>query len=757
MSPEHRHLRDPSRLPFPSHRSLVHMVAVIQVIDNMHRGEQQHRQTLNNISEDWSEEGITPDLTDFPDDLPLIQLRGSSTTHSSPCPSSGGPRSQSTPGTPVHHDYVSLSQLYQSLPVSPEDRSIRLLDLDPLPTPKSSDDAVPLTGKLRTVSLKSSPRFAVLSYVWGPYSEPTSDVLIIQLPHALGVCVNITMNCKDALLALRRKYGAVCIWIDAVCINQSDYVEKASQILLMEEIYTWAHMVYVWLGPSTSTSKRVIKTLYTASEGSVFLDIGALGGSLSTRRRFAQMGSIYLRLWGHLWLRAWRKQLDVIDIFLTPFTFYKGASYLKRVLSTFVRGVEIASPLPRCGETEHTLRERTYGLSTTDRTDLFGSAWFGRGWTFQEIILASEVTILCGSDALKWDVLVRSLCDLRSIDMHDEAWFCHTGRRPRRLIDIVNVWKQVERPTTWNGWQRRRERASQSTIDGYQALGRSSPYPYDLGQTARFQGAELAVEAQFFERTIHCSGVLERLMPEMKKLLELPGDNPLIMAFLRTTLAFVRLLRAIKNNIATTYPYDAPTPELFARVMCLQYLDDEEPRFHPPSRATEPTGVGGYADVAFGGELFDMWYHRISKVPQAIIDKATKLEPGPYNDIEKQIFSRCEPGNRQADDANIAMVAKTVEFCNLIAGKRNIFVTEKGHIGSGPEAMQDGDEIYWITGVSVPMVLRPTGEAAETDVGSGMTDDDGLSRFTVVGPAFVYGFMKTHETEESKLVSVTLV
>jgi hypothetical protein len=42
------------------------------------------------------------------------------------------------------------------------------------------------------------------------------------------------------------------LWADAICINQMDPVEKASQILHMGEIYSQAHRVVVWLGKDTA-------------------------------------------------------------------------------------------------------------------------------------------------------------------------------------------------------------------------------------------------------------------------------------------------------------------------------------------------------------------------------------------------------------------------------------------------------------------------------------------------------------------------
>ncbi|KAH9204993.1 heterokaryon incompatibility, partial [Leptodontidium sp. 2 PMI_412] len=63
-----------------------------------------------------------------------------------------------------------------------------------------------------------------------------------------GTAIAITTNCRDALIALRKRYGRLTIWIDAICINQQDIEEKSKQIQLMEEIYSWSERVIVWLG-----------------------------------------------------------------------------------------------------------------------------------------------------------------------------------------------------------------------------------------------------------------------------------------------------------------------------------------------------------------------------------------------------------------------------------------------------------------------------------------------------------------------------
>ena len=143
-------------------------------------------------------------------------------------------------------DTISPAQLYDVLALSERSRFIRLLDLDaPSGSNVASNNSEPLTGHLRVACLENSPSFAALSYVWGEKSTLSHGILC--RPH--GCRIEITANCHAALCQIRKRFGAVTIWLDSVCINQADEGEKARQIPLMREIYTWAEETYVWLGP----------------------------------------------------------------------------------------------------------------------------------------------------------------------------------------------------------------------------------------------------------------------------------------------------------------------------------------------------------------------------------------------------------------------------------------------------------------------------------------------------------------------------
>jgi hypothetical protein len=107
--------------------------------------------------------------------------------------------------------------------------------------------------------LDDRPTFHALSYVWGIKSLIPKDIEYDR--HILEV----TNNCHDALLHLRKRYGRLIVWIDAVCINQGDDREKERQILLMCQIYANSTQVLIWLGPGTAASDRAMAYMSNAT------------------------------------------------------------------------------------------------------------------------------------------------------------------------------------------------------------------------------------------------------------------------------------------------------------------------------------------------------------------------------------------------------------------------------------------------------------------------------------------------------------
>ncbi|KAF9775560.1 hypothetical protein IL306_006321 [Fusarium sp. DS 682] len=93
--------------------------------------------------------------------------------------------------------------------------------------------------------------FAALSYVWG---EEKRDMILLN-----GTPFPVTKNLEIAFraLAINKEFqGDYKIWIDAICINQNDQVERGSQVRKMRDIYGGAWAIVSWLGNNNGRADR---------------------------------------------------------------------------------------------------------------------------------------------------------------------------------------------------------------------------------------------------------------------------------------------------------------------------------------------------------------------------------------------------------------------------------------------------------------------------------------------------------------------
>lgn len=73
-------------------------------------------------------------------------------------------------------------------------------------------------------------------------------------------------NLWTALNSLRRVDKDTVLWVDAICINQSDVLEKNHQVARMGEIYKNATLVHVWLGPEGNNSNMAFDFMNTPNK-----------------------------------------------------------------------------------------------------------------------------------------------------------------------------------------------------------------------------------------------------------------------------------------------------------------------------------------------------------------------------------------------------------------------------------------------------------------------------------------------------------
>lgn len=136
--------------------------------------------------------------------------------------------------------HLALSLNYNYQPLSSPD-SARILVL--LPTQKVVDDLRCHLDEVRLSDVKDkSEGFTALSYAWG--ASEASHVIWFGT-HIL----RIRPNLDNALRNLRRPDRSIRLWVDAVCINQNDLLERNHQVQQMRDIFSAASETIIYLGP----------------------------------------------------------------------------------------------------------------------------------------------------------------------------------------------------------------------------------------------------------------------------------------------------------------------------------------------------------------------------------------------------------------------------------------------------------------------------------------------------------------------------
>ncbi|KAF7195370.1 Heterokaryon incompatibility protein 6, OR allele, partial [Pseudocercospora fuligena] len=145
---------------------------------------------------------------------------------------------------------------YSYQPLKGDKRETRLLHLLP------GVWTAPIRVKLSVIDLDekhSLPEYEALSYAWGKRRQRGS-VIIGDGRHCWSLPV--TRNAELALRYLRRERGGRrALWVDAICINQTDTAERSNQVASMVKIYLSARRVVVWLGLADSHSRAAVKHL----------------------------------------------------------------------------------------------------------------------------------------------------------------------------------------------------------------------------------------------------------------------------------------------------------------------------------------------------------------------------------------------------------------------------------------------------------------------------------------------------------------
>jgi ankyrin repeat protein len=230
-----------------------------------------------------------------------------------------------------------------------EKSSIRLLELHP----GNEDDFLSFDLQ-EVVDINDAPPYEALSYEW----KDTVGTIPVQ---CCGMRLLVTPNLKAALKRIRLKDGARLLWIDAICINQEDNLERNQQVALMSKIYRDVTSVLMWIGEETPDTAAAFAATPT------LLDIWSILVSNAGSDAFGKLEYV--------------QTLHQVD--------------------------DLKAPLRKLLDDQRAIN----GL-----VDLFNRPYFTRAWILQELILAKNGIVVCGPHQWNWDefrnaLLARYKCE----------------------------------------------------------------------------------------------------------------------------------------------------------------------------------------------------------------------------------------------------------------------------------------------------------------------------------------------------------
>jgi hypothetical protein len=181
-------------------------------------------------------------------------------------------------------------EVYRYSYVDSEACEVRIAEIEPA---ENRDD--PIKCKLTHHYLRNNPTYKTLSYTWG--EDDKSKRIIVD-----GKYLLISRNLDAALKRLRCLDKPLYIWVDRICIDQEDILERSAQTSRMSYIYKQAKNLCVWLGEADVNSElawELIENLVDSTDGA----IAAIINDGARKNRLEALKALFRRpYWWRIWV-----------------------------------------------------------------------------------------------------------------------------------------------------------------------------------------------------------------------------------------------------------------------------------------------------------------------------------------------------------------------------------------------------------------------------------------------------------------------
>ncbi|KAH8193808.1 hypothetical protein TruAng_012027 [Truncatella angustata] len=587
-----------------------------------------------------------------------------------------------------------MENIYRPLP---QEGSTRLLVIEPC-----VDANQVVACQLTYHNFGQQQKYEALSYTWG--NEGDVSPLLVDGKRFLA-----RRNLVKALSALRYAAVARVVWVDAICINQHDVVERKYQISQMKDIYSRAQSVIIWLGEPTAASDlgmEMVRTISARSHEPRHGDIVKVGSTLAdgTAKKTMSIGEF--------------------------------RRYYKSVLRLF--------------NDTRAVRALDESVRLLDRP------WWTRMWTLQESILCREVMVYCGMAVVPLEFFF-DLAYFIFFAMNFSAW---PGAPVNPQVAVREVWRIADLrdhirergyinlllalDSSWN----RMASDPRDKVNGLLGLIRPvSQLKPDISSTTAEIYQRTFIAAGDEENSLSFLGFISEehqlrnlRLPTWVPDLELhsrPGSDYLASlsksifnrwvydASLSRTRSYtplqtdnngsVLVLSGVEVDtvatIASQAPGKIPTDNSSSWIQIMGTVLDEW-RGHMHLR-TDYVKSGEPSALAF-------WRCVLVDLKQGFLHENS--DPGKPVRMDEADYPSLSAFD--SDEARHQLLAYWAKFCGLGSQMRLIeqfhrrfFVSETGYIGLGPPWLQQKDKICVLLGGSVPYALRMSNDGTWTYVG----------------------------------------
>lgn len=137
------------------------------------------------------------------------------------------------------------------VPLDRDSKQIRLLTVEA----GHHESEICCSFTITSLTAKSLPQYEALSYCWGNVKD--TKTITLRHPDFRGEQIQqpftVSANLANALRCIRQEGRNRTLWIDAICINQDDVLERSHQVSFMRSVYKSAARTLIWLGEDDGT------------------------------------------------------------------------------------------------------------------------------------------------------------------------------------------------------------------------------------------------------------------------------------------------------------------------------------------------------------------------------------------------------------------------------------------------------------------------------------------------------------------------